>query len=128
MKKGKWYVLVSLVLIGLAVYLFLPGGPVRKYLVMNATKNYLADQGYKEKDFDVSAEYQFKRNSDDIRGTVAYVTFKDNKNIKYMYIQWRKNSKIQQHCSYFNKETKTEDWVNGGKLLHLEAACTERDG
>lgn len=68
------------------------------------TKKYLIEKGYKEVDImSIESKYDMKRNTDRIKGTVAYVVFKDEPKGEYLYIQWRDSGKIQQHCEYYSE-------------------------
>lgn len=130
MKKWTTLVIISIVLVGsFLLYSSLYGNPVSKYRMVKATKQYLLEKGYKEEDIiSVESAYHMKRNSDRMKGTVSYVVFRDEPKIKYLYIQWRNPSQVQQHCSYYDEETKLEELGNTEKRNHLEANCTQSDG
>jgi hypothetical protein len=121
------FLIVVILTIPLSGYFMFNGNPFSNYLMERATKKYLLEQGYKEDEIaEIHATYNIKRNTERIKGTVAYVTFKDETKEQYEYIQWRKSGKIQQSCYYFNEATNTVETKYTEKRKHMEKSCTNK--
>lgn len=71
----------------------------------------------------IDATYDMKRNTDQIKGTVTYVIFKDEPEEKFLYVQWRNSGKIQQSCEYFNKDTNAFEVEYNENRKHMKKDC-----
>jgi glycyl-tRNA synthetase alpha subunit len=130
-KKVKYWLVVFSALIVLSillgVYAAFNGNPISHYLMEKATMNYLLEQGYHEEEIaEIEATYNMKRNTERIKGTVAYVKFKDEPNEQYEYIQWRKSGKIQQSCYYFDEASNAFETKYTEERKHMEKSCTNK--
>lgn len=111
----------------LAIYTAINGNPVSDFLMERETKAFLLKQGYKEKEIlSIEASYNLKRNTERIKGTNAYVTFEDEPNERYLYIQWRESKQIQQHCEYYNEQTQSWEQDFTEKRKHMDKSCTTK--
>jgi hypothetical protein len=96
----------------------------RDLLMEKATKEQLLRQGYKEKEWlQVQGSYSMKRNTNKIKGTAAYVIFKDESDEKYLYIQWRDSGDIQQSCEYFNHRSNAYEVEYNAERKHMVMDC-----
>ncbi|HGE5780844.1 MULTISPECIES: DUF3139 domain-containing protein [Bacillus] len=119
--------IIIIVIIPIIFYFVLHGNPISKYLMVKDTKKYLIEKGYKEVDImSIESKYDMKRNTDRIKGTVAYVVFKDEPKGEYLYIQWRDSGKIQQHCEYYSESAQAYEVTFTEKRKHMETICTEK--
>jgi hypothetical protein len=130
MKRIIWLGLATLFLIVLfSVYSSFFGNPITKYQITSATNEYLLERGYDQKDiFPIKSDYHFKRNSNNMSGVVSYVIFKDEPTIQYTFVQWKKTKKVQQHCTYYDLNSKSYKWYHSEQLKNFDSNCTERDG
>jgi hypothetical protein len=127
----KYWLIALLVLmmlsISLGVYAAFNGNPLSNYLMERATMKHLLEQGYKEEEIaEIRATYDMKRNTGRIKGTIANVTFKDEPEEQYLYIQWRKSGRIQQHCDYFNETTNAVETKYTNERKHMDKDCTTK--
>ncbi|MGG3641299.1 HincII family type II restriction endonuclease [Bacillus gobiensis] len=133
MKKKKRTIVLSvsiLALLGifLVVYTAINGNPISDYLMKRETKAYLLEQGYTEKEIsNIEATYNLKHNTGRIKGTIAYVIFKDDPEERYLYIQWRETKQIQQHCEYYDEQTKAWEKDYTEKRKHMDKKCTVKN-
>ncbi|WP_191561495.1 DUF3139 domain-containing protein [Metabacillus idriensis] len=112
-----------------SLYLSFFGNPIDKYQIVKATKEYLVEKGYDEQDIlSIESDYHFKRNSDNMSGLVSYVVFKDESTIQYTYVQWKRSKEIQQHCTYYDLNNKSDKWHHTEQLKNFDSTCTQRDG
>jgi Protein of unknown function (DUF3139) len=125
-----WFGLAALFLVMLfSVYSSFFGNPITKYQIVSATNEYLHERGYDQKDIiSIESDYHFKRNSDNISGVVSYVVFKDEPTIQYTFVQWKRTKEIQQHCTYYDLNSKSYKWYHTEQLMNFDSNCTERDG
>ena len=117
--KSKYLIsiFIAVVLISFGLYYFINNGnPISNYQMTKNTEEYLVGKGYEQTEIkSIHSTYDLKRNTERIKGTVSYVVFTDEPNIKYEYIQWKDSNNIQQACP----STK----VN---LTHKDKDCTEK--
>jgi len=129
MKKYIKPLLITLfffIIIGipLAIYDGLKGNPIRSWLMVNATKEHLLNEGYKEEEIlEIDATYNMKRNTERIKGTIAYVTFQDEPNEEYVYVQLRDSDEIKQSCEYFNRDTNAYEVEYTEDRKHMIKGC-----
>ncbi|WP_379968024.1 DUF3139 domain-containing protein [Ectobacillus sp. sgz5001026] len=117
-------VITGMAILSTTIYFALHGNPISQYVMVKNTKQYLIAKGYKESELDsITASYSIKRNTNRIKGTIAYVVFKNEPNIKYQYIKWRNFGEIQQHCEHYNEKTRTYEVKGTEQLKNIEANC-----
>ncbi|NQD67149.1 DUF3139 domain-containing protein [Bacillus haikouensis] len=111
MKKYNKPIIIALicfVVVGIPMFIYdaFHGNFIRDYLMEKQVKEYLTGNGYTEEGIlSIEAEYNMKFNTNRIKGTFAYVVFKDEPKEKYVYVQWRETGKVQQECSYYSEDT-----------------------
>lgn len=99
-----------------AYYLLNYGNPISNIVMNQKTEEFLMENGYKKEEISkIDSSFDIKRNTARIKGTIAYVTFTDEPNVQYEYIQWRNSREIQQSCDAMNPE-----------LKHSDSNCTEK--
>jgi hypothetical protein len=130
MKRIMYFGLAALFLVVLfSLYSSFFGNPITKYQIVSATKEYLIGRGFDQKDIiSIQSDYYFKRNSNSMSGVVAYVVFKDEPTIQYTFVQWKRTKEIQQHCIYYDLNSKSYKWYHPLQLKNFDSYCTERDG
>lgn len=132
MKKRKKFrnILITVfillvIVIFLVIYTAINGNPISDYFMERETKAFLLKQGYKEKDIaHIEATYNPKQNTERIKGTIANVTFEDEPKESYLYIQWRETNQVQQHCEYYDEQTKSWETDFTEKRKHMDKNCT----
>jgi alanine racemase len=126
LKKTAFIAAGLLVLLGVfVVYSSLHGNFISDYFMKRDVETVLKNNGYKGQDIQsIEVFYEMKRNTNQIKGTVAHVTFKDEPNEKYIYIQWRNSKKIQQHCEYYDKSLGAYVDTYTAKRKHMDEGCT----
>jgi hypothetical protein len=130
MKRKMWFGFAAVFIFVLFfLYSSFFGNPITKYQMVGATKEYLVEKGYNETDIhSIKSDYHFKRNSDDMNGTVTYVVFKDEQTIQYTYVQWKSSKEIQQHCTSYDLNSNSYRWSRTEELKNFDKNCTPRDG
>ena len=64
-----------------------------------------------------------KLNTRKVKGTAAFVSFKDEPKEKYLYIQMRKTGDIRQECSYYSDDTKAYEVDYTDNRKHMIKDC-----
>jgi uncharacterized protein YxeA len=125
-KKLIIIVVISLVVVGVPMFIYdaLHGNFIKDYLMEKQVKEHLVGNGYTEEDLlSVEAEYNMKFNTNRIKGTFAYVVFKDEPKEKYVYVKWRETGKIQQECSYYSEDTGAYEVKYTEERKHMIKDC-----
>ncbi|WP_406686505.1 DUF3139 domain-containing protein [Rossellomorea vietnamensis] len=119
-------VLICFVVVGVPMFIYdaLHGNFIRDYLMEKQVKEHLLGNGYTEEDLlSIEAEYSMKLNTNRIKGTFAYIIFKDEPKEKYVYMQWRETGKIQQECSYYSEDTGAYEVKYTEERKHMIKNC-----
>jgi flagellar basal body-associated protein FliL len=130
LKKNKKLIIILViclvVVVGVPIFIYdaLHGNFIRDYSMENQVKEHLVLNGYTEEDvLSIEAEYNMKFNTNRIKGTFAYVVFKDEPKEKYVYVQWRETGKVQQECSYYSEDTGAYEVKYTEERKHMIQNC-----